>query len=128
MRPIVTVMPNQDASPPAPPPPAPPVPAAPLSVEHIAGAPAASLKLVAKESAARNQPIKLRAALSLFNPATGQYIGWRGQAWKFAVKGVRDAQRAQQALEVFFDLIEIGGVERTVQELRRVKDQMVHQL
>lgn len=100
------------------------------AVEHVADMAAASLKLVAEESWKRKQPIRLRVMLSLFNPKSGQYLAWRGQIWKFGVKGIKEAQRAQQVLETVFDLVELCGVEIACRELQmlmtRVRQQKVN--
>lgn len=95
-----------------------------VAVEYLADAPERSLQDAADAAAARNEPLKLRTALQLWNAGAkpyGQFRGWRGQAWTIALKGVDEARRAQQVIELLFDLIALGGVEKVAEILIKAK-------
>jgi len=69
-----------------------------------------SLLYVGRQAAARNQPIRIRFTLSLLDPKSGQYKGWRGQNWKVPVKDVAEARQVSELLELLFDCIDLAGV------------------
>lgn len=69
-----------------------------------------SIRYVAKEAKKAGLPIRLRFTVSLFDPTSGQYKGWRGQNWKLPVKDIDEARRMQELLELFFDVIDLAGI------------------
>jgi hypothetical protein len=79
-------------------------------VDRMSDRPDRSLDYVARQAAKRNQPIRVRVTLSLLDPKSGQYKGWRGMNWKVPVRDTEEARRLQDLLELFFDCIDLGGI------------------
>jgi hypothetical protein len=84
-------------------------------VERMMDLPERSLDYIAKQAAKAKQPIRVRFTLSLLDPKSGQYKGWRGMNWKVLVKDVDEARELQELLELFFDTIDLGGITWTVE-------------
>lgn len=93
-------------------------------VIYLADAPERSLEDAASAAAARNEPLKVRTSLQLWNAEAkprGQFRGWRGQAWTIPVGDAGGAKQLQQVVEVLFDLIQLGGVEQVLKILTSLK-------
>lgn len=102
---------------------------------HVGGAPEAvsgvpvdyperSLVDAADAAARAGEPLKIRTALQVYNPELkpyGHFRGWRGQAWTVAVKGIEEAKKLQQVIEITFDLVRIVGVDHLHLTLRDIK-------
>ena len=86
-----------------------------------------SLAYVAQQAAKLKQPIRVRFTTSLFDPKSKQYKGWRGQVWKVPVKDITAANELQAAVELFFDLVEMGGLPRTIDKLTMAKVGLTHE-
>ena len=79
-----------------------------------------SVAAVAREAAARNQPLRIRVSLALLDLASQSYKGWRGMVWKINVKDKDGAEELAIAMEAFFDVVEAGGARYAASELKDV--------
>jgi hypothetical protein len=86
-----------------------------------------SLESIAEIVAARQEPIRVRLYLQLFNPIKRYYAGWRNKHWKFQVANPDEARRALEGIEILFDLIANYGIERAVVEMTKLKRRMLEQ-
>jgi hypothetical protein len=86
-------------------------------VDRLRGRPERSLLTIARHAAARNQSIRIRFTLSLLDPKSGQYKGWRGQNWKVPARDIDEARQVSELLELLFDCIDLAGVEWTIEML-----------
>ncbi len=80
-----------------------------------------SLDYVARQAAKRGQPIRVRFTLSLFDPKSGQYKGWRGMNFKLPLHGAEEARQLQDLLELFFDCIDLGTIPWTTEVMAGAK-------
>lgn len=90
-------------------------------VDRMSDRPDRSLDYVARQAAKRGQPIRVRVTLSLLDPKSGQYKGWRGMNWKVLVRDTEEARRMQDLLELFFDCIELGSIPWTSEVMAGAK-------
>lgn len=98
-----------------------------LAVEHLADAPERSLLDVVEACERKGMPLKIRTGLSLWNPEVkpyGAFRGWRGQSWILTLKGIEEARKLQQVIELVFDLVRLRGVDLAHQEVRYLKEQL----
>ncbi len=92
-----------------------------VGVDRMSDRPDRSLDYVARQAAKRGQPIRVRVTLSLLDPKSGQYKGWRGMNWKVLVRDTEEARRMQDLLELFFDCIELGSIPWTSEVMAGAK-------
>ena len=94
-------------------------------VDRMSDRPDRSLDYVARQAAKRGQPIRVRLTMSLFDPKSGQYKGWRGMNFKLPLRGTEEARQLQDLLELLFDCIDMGSIPWTTEVMAGAKRVLV---